>query len=29
MNIEQIREYCLIKKAVTEHFPFDNDTLVF
>lgn len=29
MNIEQYRDYCLSKKAVTEHFPFDNDTLVF
>lgn len=29
MNIEEIREYCLAKKGVTEEFPFDNDTLVF
>ena len=29
MNIEQIRAYCLNKKEVTEHFPFDNDALVF
>ncbi len=29
MNIEQFRTYCLSKKAVTEHFPFDEDTLVF
>ena len=29
MNIEQYRDYCLNKKEVTEHFPFDNDTLVF
>lgn len=29
MNIEQLREYCMSKKGVTEHFPFDNDTLVF
>ncbi len=29
MNIESYCEYCLSKKAVTEHFPFDNDTLVF
>lgn len=29
MNIEQLREYCISKKGVTEHFPFDNDTLVF
>ncbi len=29
MNIEQIREYCLGKKGVTEGFPFDEKTLVF
>ncbi len=29
MHIEQLRDYCLRKKAVTESFPFDNDTLVF
>ncbi|WP_142785073.1 MmcQ/YjbR family DNA-binding protein [Changchengzhania lutea] len=29
MNIEQYRDYCLSKKGVTEHFPFDKDTLVF
>lgn len=29
MNIEQLYDYCLSKKAVTEHFPFDEDTLVF
>lgn len=29
MNIEQYRTYCLRKKGVTEHFPFDNDVLVF
>jgi len=29
MNIEQLREYCIRKKAVEETFPFDNDTLVF
>ena len=29
MNIEQIRDYCLNKKEVTEHFPFDTVTLVF
>lgn len=29
MNIEQFRDYCLNKKEVTEHFPFDEDTLVF
>jgi len=29
METEEIREYCLGKKAVTEGFPFDNETLVF
>jgi len=29
MNIEELREYCLIKKGVTESFPFDENTLVF
>jgi len=29
MNIEQLREHCIKKKAVTEEFPFDEDTLVF
>lgn len=29
MNIQQYFEYCLSKKSVTEHFPFDEDTLVF
>ncbi|MDR6969215.1 putative DNA-binding protein (MmcQ/YjbR family) [Flavobacterium arsenatis] len=29
MNIQQFFEFCLSKKAVTEHFPFDEDTLVF
>ena len=29
LNIEQIREYCLKKKGVTEEFPFDDETLVF
>jgi len=29
MNIEDLREYCLAKKGVTEDFPFDNETLVF
>lgn len=29
MNIENFYEYCLSKKGVTEHFPFDEDTLVF
>ncbi len=29
MNIEELREYCLSKKGVTEEFPFDQVTLVF
>ena len=29
MNIETLREYCLSKDAVTESFPFGDDTLVF
>ena len=29
MNLENFYEYCLSKKGVTEHFPFDSDTLVF
>ena len=29
MNIEELREYCLSKKATTESFPFDETTLVF
>jgi predicted DNA-binding protein (MmcQ/YjbR family) len=29
MNIEEIREYCLSKKGVSECFPFDEETLVF
>ncbi len=29
MNIEEVRDYCLSKKAVTEEFPFDEQTLVF
>jgi predicted DNA-binding protein (MmcQ/YjbR family) len=29
MNLETYYEYCLSKKGVTEHFPFDVDTLVF
>ncbi len=28
MNLEQFVQYCTSKKAVTEHFPFDQDTLV-
>jgi predicted DNA-binding protein (MmcQ/YjbR family) len=29
MNLEEFYEYCISKKGVTEHFPFDQDTLVF
>lgn len=29
MNIQQLYEFCQSKKGVTEHFPFDEDTLVF
>ena len=29
MNVEEVREYCITKKAVTESFPFDETTLVF
>tara|TARA_R110002072_G_scaffold29690_1_gene93533 strand:+ start:1196 stop:1564 length:369 start_codon:yes stop_codon:yes gene_type:complete len=29
MHIEQLRDYCIAKKGVTEHFPFDEVTLVF
>lgn len=29
MNIESYRNYCINKKGVTEHFPFDEDVLVF
>lgn len=29
MNIQNFYDYCLAKKGVTEHFPFDEDTLVF
>jgi predicted DNA-binding protein (MmcQ/YjbR family) len=29
MNIEEFREYCLVKKGVSECFPFDETTLVF
>jgi predicted DNA-binding protein (MmcQ/YjbR family) len=29
MNIENLRDYCLSKKDVTEGFPFGEDTLVF
>jgi len=29
MNVGDIREYCLLKKGVTEEFPFDEETIVF
>jgi predicted DNA-binding protein (MmcQ/YjbR family) len=29
MHIEEVRDYCMSKKGVTEEFPFDEDTLVF
>ena len=29
MNIEELRNYCLSKRGVTEGFPFDETTLVF
>ncbi|PBJ13103.1 MmcQ/YjbR family DNA-binding protein [Flavobacterium sp. ACN6] len=29
MNLETFYEYCLSKKGSSEHFPFDEDTLVF
>lgn len=29
MHIDQIRNHCLSKKAATESFPFDENTLVF
>jgi predicted DNA-binding protein (MmcQ/YjbR family) len=29
MDIQQFYEFCLSKKGVTEHFPFDEETLVF
>jgi len=29
MHIEDVREYCLAKKGVTEEFPFDEQTLVY
>jgi predicted DNA-binding protein (MmcQ/YjbR family) len=29
MNAEELREYCLSLKGVTEDFPFDEETLVF
>ena len=29
MNIETYRNYCIVKKGVSEEFPFDAETLVF
>ncbi len=29
MNLETLYKYCLSKKGTTEHFPFDQDILVF
>jgi len=29
LNIEELRDYCLLKSQVTEGFPFGGDTLVF
>jgi predicted DNA-binding protein (MmcQ/YjbR family) len=29
MNIEELRDYCLSKKGVTEDLPFGDETLVF
>ena len=29
MDVASFYEYCLSKKGTTEHFPFDEDTLVF
>jgi predicted DNA-binding protein (MmcQ/YjbR family) len=29
MNIEEIRDYCLAKRRVTESFPFGDTALVF
>ncbi|MCB9195375.1 MAG: MmcQ/YjbR family DNA-binding protein [Flavobacteriales bacterium] len=29
MNIEEFREFCLSLSNVSEHFPFDDRTLVF
>lgn len=29
MNIEEVRDFCIAKKGVTEEFPFDSDTLAF
>ncbi|WP_438962209.1 MmcQ/YjbR family DNA-binding protein [Nonlabens sp.] len=29
MHIDELRDYCMSKKGVTEEFPFDEVTLVF
>lgn len=29
MHLEELREYCLLKKGVVEGFPFGEETLVF
>lgn len=29
MHIDELRDFCIAKKGVTEHFPFDEVTLVF
>ena len=29
MNIEEFRNYCILKKGVTEELPFDDNTLAF
>lgn len=29
MYIDELRNYCVVKKGVTEEFPFDKETLVF
>ncbi len=29
MSIEEFREYCLLRPAVSECYPFDKTTLVF
>jgi predicted DNA-binding protein (MmcQ/YjbR family) len=29
MNIEELREYCILKNGVEESFPFGSETLVF
>jgi predicted DNA-binding protein (MmcQ/YjbR family) len=29
LNVEELRDYCLLKPGATEGFPFGEDTLVF